>query len=101
MSEARKIVDQMLSEAPVPPDQVGNPGRENVDGGVPVYKMIKAEDIPMSDALNTHLGEATEDGAVANIGDLQYTGDHMPEFAEECESLVTRMEQLGIDYILL
>lgn len=101
MSDAKKLVDQMLSEAPVDPANVGNPGRETVDGGVPVYRMIKAEDIPMSDALNEFLGEATEDGAIAGVGELQYTADHNPEFAEECESLVTRMEQLKVDYILL
>lgn len=96
MSNAKKLVDQMLHEAPVPPDQVGNPG----GGGPPIFKIVKAEDVGISDELTEFLGEAADDGSIISIADLTYAEDHS-DHAEECARLADLMTKLGVDYILL
>jgi len=95
MNDPEKLVNNLLSEAPVEPDQVGNPGAS----GPTVYRMVKSEDIEMSEELEQHLGEIIEDDRVVWAGDLQQLADEF--FAEECARLSAQMERLGVDCILI
>jgi predicted metalloprotease with PDZ domain len=82
MTKPTKLVSQLLGEAPVDPQNVGNPGAPvapQMRGFSRKYIAVKLEDFEPSDELNTYLGEASEDGATFSDADIEYLIDHAPE----------------------
>jgi|KBSSwiStaDraftv2_1062776.scaffolds.fasta_scaffold00022_172 hypothetical protein len=95
MNNAKTIVDQMLSEAPVDAAQVGNPG----SNGPKIYKAIKAQDVGLSRGLRDYLN--VDDGATIEVGTLQMVEVDVAEFSAEASKLLDTMERLGVDWIVL